>query len=266
MPTTDAKRLSLLLVDDNASLVALYKREIAKAGPFDIVAVTDGGKARQLADKQLFDTIVIDAKLSYRGIELGGLRLADDLHSRYGVSSILVISRFITAELVRERELDFEFMEKHDDSTGRRFSSAIAERLLAMRQKQYVFVAMPFAPWHDNLYHKAIAPAVRDAGFQCFRVDEVTHSRGIQNVIFDLVQRSKLVVFVADEANPNAYYEAGFADAMRKEVVIVARQLDELRFDIANRHALFHNGVIKRLRIALAHKISALRLVSPPGS
>jgi CheY-like chemotaxis protein len=264
MPTR--KKLSVLLLDDRAEVVALYRRELERTGRFDVVPVTDGGKARQLAEGRLFDLIVIDAKLSYRGVEFGGLRLADELRPRYGSSSILVISGYIKGELVRERELDLEFMEKQDDSTGRRFGSAVTERLLTMRKRQYVFVAMPFAPKHANLYTRGIVPAVRAAGFQCYRVDEVAHNRGIQNVIFDLVRGSKLVVFIADDANPNAYYEAGFADAMRKEVVIVARALDELRFDIANRHAIFHGHVMKQFRESLTAKIAALRLTPTPGT
>jgi CheY-like chemotaxis protein len=258
------KELSLLLLDDNAALVQLYKDALEAAGPYRVQGETDGRRARRCAEAQLFDLVVIDAKLGYRGVEFGGLRLADDLRPRYGSSSILVISRFITAEVVREREAEYEFMEKHNDSNGGRFAAALSDRLTRMRQDQHAFVAMPFNPRLDELYARSIAPAVKAAGFKCLRVDQIAHNKGIQDVIFKLVQSSKLVVFVADEASPNAYYEAGFADAMGKEVIIVARSVDELRFDVAHRHVVTY-GPGSPLRAALTRKIVALRLERGTG-
>ena len=49
--------------------------------------------------KQLFDMVIIDAKLDFKGMEFGGLRLADELRPRYGSQSILVVSRFITRSI-----------------------------------------------------------------------------------------------------------------------------------------------------------------------
>ena len=82
-------------------------------------------------------------------------------------------------------------------------------------------------------------------------------------MIFRYVEGSKLVVFVADGGNPNAYYEAGFADAMKKEVVIVAKSLEELRFDISNRHTLTYGTRPSSLPRALRGKLEALRLSRP---
>ena len=134
-----------------------------------------------------------------------------------------------------------------------------------MRRRQYVFVAMPFAAEHQVLYRHQIKPAIKRAGFTCARVDEIPHNRPIQDVIFELVEKSKLVVFVADGGNPNAYYEAGFADAMRKEVVIVARSLAELKFDIANRHTITYQDRDGSLALELEKKLIALRHFRPFG-
>ena len=64
-------------------------------------------------------------------------------------------------------------------------------------------------------------------------------------------------------SNANAYYEAGFADAMRKEVIVVAKSLGELKFDVANRHTITHGGDPALLATELEKKISALRLSEP---
>jgi CheY-like chemotaxis protein len=256
--------LSLLLLDDTVALADLYKRQLESAGPFRVVIESDGRRARRRAENQLFDLIVIDAKLTYRGIDLGGLRLADDLRPRYGGNSIVIISRFITAEFVRERELDHEFMEKHEEAGGKRFAGALGDRLKSMRAQQYAFVAMPFDNHYDDVYEKAIRPAIRKAGLECVRANEVPHNRNIPSVVSELVNRSKLVVFVADGGNANAYYEAGFADAMGKEVIIVANTEERLRIDVSSRHTIRY-GSGRELRAALTDKIVALRLQRPPG-
>jgi len=257
------EKLSLLLLDDNPELVRLYKQQLEKYGDFRITTEIDGGRAKLLAEKQLFDLIIIDAKLEYRGIEFGGIRLADDLRPRYGTNSLLIISRFITAELLREHGIFYEFIEKSSGVRSNHFYSDLCRRIRIMRKRQYVFVAMPFAKRYSTVYSRYIKTAVRRAGYNCVRVDEVTHNRPIQEVIFELVEKSKLVVFLADGENPNAYYEAGFADAMGKEVVIVADSLATLKFDVANRHSITYGGNLQKLSTRLESKLRALRLHDP---
>lgn len=255
MPKRD--QIRVLLLDDNADLGRYYKKQIEKIGGFHVTAETDSRRARSLAERQLFDIVVIDAKLNYRGFEFGGLRLAEDLRPRYGANSIIVISRYITADLARVHGIDYEFMEKHSENTGKSFERALCRKLRDMRRHQYVFVAMPFVKALLPIY-KQIKVGIISAGFKCVRVDEVAHTRSIQQVVFELVEKSKLVVFLADGANPNAYYEAGFADAMHKEVVIIAKSLDELKFDIRNRQTLIYGNNLSSLNYKLKLKLLAL--------
>ncbi len=255
-------KLSILLLDDHVDLVQLYKKQIEKMGPFQVTAQSEGGAARRLAKRQLFDAVIIDAKLDYCGVEFGGLRLAEELRPRYGIHSILVISRFITAALMRERGAQFEFMEKYGAERTSSFAQDLCRKITSMRRRQYVFVAMPFGKTMLPVY-RSIKAAVKDAGFKCIRIDEVAHTRGMQETIFEHVQDSKLVVLIADGANANAYYEAGFADAMKKEVVILATDLNSLQFDVANRHTLTYGTSPSSISVKLQRKLRSLRLQAP---
>ena len=260
---TRRDRISVLLLDDNADLAHLYKQQLERSGPFDVSMETDGVRARRLAERQLFDVVVVDAKLDYRGVEFGGLRLADDLRTRYGTSAILVISRFITSDLMQEHGHDYDFMEKTNDIHAISFGRHLSQRIRLMRRRQYVFVAMPFSADIASLYHSWVKPAVKVAGFKCLRVDEVAHGRTIQQTLFELIESSKMVVFIADGGNANAYYEAGFADAMRKEVIVVASTVKELKFDVANRHTITYGTRPSSLLSSLRSKIHLLRLSRP---
>lgn len=254
MKTNNA--ISVLLLDDNPDLVRMYKQQLERLGPFRVTPETDGRRAFLVAQRQLFDVLVVDAKLDYRGVEFGGLRLADELRPRYGTNAILIISRFITADLMREYGADYEFVEKGG-------LECVCRKICEMWKRQYVFVAMPFGGDIDRIYRAHIKKGVQQAGLKCVRVDEIPHTRPIPEVVFEAVEKSKLVVLVADGANANAYYEAGFADAMRKEVVIVARSVQELKFDVAQRHTIFYGDRPCSLEKTLTRKISLLRLAKP---
>lgn len=260
MPKRD--QISILLLDDNVDLAQYYKQQIEQYAGFRVTIESDSRRARSLAERQLFDIVVIDAKLEYRGFEFGGLRLAEDLRYRYGANSLIVISRFITAALAQIRGIDYEFMEKHSGNAGRSFERELCSKLREMRQQQYVFVAMPFENTFLSIY-KCIKRSITNAGFKCVRVDEVSHTRPIQQIVFELVEKSKMVVFLADNGNPNAYYEAGFADAMRKEVIIVAKSVDELKFDIRDRQIISYRDKLATLENELKQKIFSLRHSKP---
>jgi hypothetical protein len=215
-----------------------------------------------MAQRQLFDLLVIDAKLEYRGFEFGGLRLADDLRSRYGANSTIIISRFISASDPQVSELSCEFMDKGIATQANWFERGLSLKLVQMQRQQYAFVAMPYGAETTRLY-RHIRQGVIAAGLRCVRVDKIPHTRSIQEFVFELVQKSKLVIFVADGGNPNAYYEAGFADAMHKEVIVVSRSTEELRFDLRNRNAIIYGDNPKTLESKIKSRIAAIRFRVP---
>lgn len=251
------KILQILLLDDAKDLAVYYKRNLEKFKGFKVTIETDSNRARSLAQKQLFDIIVIDAKLDYRGFEFGGLRLADDVRPRYGANSVIIVSHYITTDLAQIQGADHEFLSKHQGENPNSFVRALSHKLKEMCLKQYVFVAMPFSEKFSKIY-RHIKVGIANAGFKCVRVDKVSHTKSIQSKTFDLVSKSKIVVFVADEGNPNAYYEAGFADAMDKEVIILAKEFKDLPFDIRDRQAIDYGNKPSAIEEKLAKKILSL--------
>src|SRR5262249_17289729 len=147
---------------------------------------------------QLFDVLLIDAKLEYRNTEYGGLRLADELKSRYGTQSILIMSRFITADWMRLYGVDFGFIDKHGIDDPMSFYKRLAERIQGLWRMQYVLVVMSFDKEPTRIYKEHVKPAVESLGLKCVRADEVEHTRYIPSVVFNLVIASKLVILIAD--------------------------------------------------------------------
>jgi CheY-like chemotaxis protein len=256
-------RISALLLDDNAVVCDAYKQLLERHGPVAVIAETDGLRAHSLATKRLFDALIIDAKLDYKGMEFGGLRLADELRPRYGDHSILVISRFITRSMMQLYQSPHEFMEKPDNSGLDTFSVEVYRRLREMCQQQFVFVAMPFSGALEELYRSAVVPAISELGYQSIRMDEVVHNRDLYGELIDHLRNSKMVVCLADDANPNVYYEVGYAHSMGKEVLIVAKDVGELRFDIRGRFAISYGEEPGSVRTKLVDRILKLRHAHP---
>ena len=255
--------LSLLILDDSVHLVELYSQFLMKIKKsISVTKATTGQAAVELANKQLFDVLVIDAKLEYQGESFGGLRVANVLARRYGDNSIIVMSGYITEATMAIHGRQFEFLSKGSRpgvTTQQEFAKSLVRTSESIRAEQFAFVAMPFDPVFSEMYEKQIQPGIEDAGFQAVRVDKLNHNKPIQEVIFELVSRSKLVVFLADGANPNAYYEAGFAHALGKEVVTIVKNVSDLKFDIANRNTIVYGSKPRSVRASLKQKLLRLR-------
>jgi hypothetical protein len=94
------------------------------------------------------------------------------------------------------------------------------------------FVLAPFDPEPTVVYEQLILPALEAAGYEVHRADDLgTH----QNIIKDIVRSiegAALVVADLTGPNPNVMYEVGLAHALGRPVVLVARKISEIPFDI----------------------------------
>ena len=131
------------------------------------------------------------------------------------------------------------------------------ERLqISGTQNRDVFVSMSF---DENLkpIREAIRKGIIDSGFSAEFMDEIIHNRQIIPEMFRLIRECKFLIMDITEPNYGAYYEAGYALGLGKEVIITCsraaknRELPEnekkyeryLRphFDIAQKQILLWN-------------------------
>lgn len=87
------------------------------------------------------------------------------------------------------------------------------------KQNKDVFVSMSFA---DELKptREAIRKGIVDAGFSPEFMDEIIHNRQIVPEMFRLIRESRFLIMEISEPNYGAYYEAGYASGLGKEVII----------------------------------------------
>lgn len=108
------------------------------------------------------------------------------------------------------------------------------------------FVVMQFnTPEYDELFKDVIAPACEEMGLTPYRADQ-TFAPGV--VIADITKQildSRVVIAEITPVNGNVYYEVGYADAVKKPVILIAdRKVQALPFDVRPYRAIFYDNTI----------------------
>lgn len=99
------------------------------------------------------------------------------------------------------------------------------------------FVMQPFdGGTFDNRYNEIIAPAVREAGLEPYRVDQdPSVSIPIQDIERGIRQAQVCVAEITLD-NPNVWFELGYAIACGKEVVLICSDSRTTRFPFDVQH------------------------------
>ena len=100
-----------------------------------------------------------------------------------------------------------------------------------------VFVAMWFDDSLVEAWELGICPAIREAGYEPFRIDQHEHIDRIDDLIIAEIRRARFVVadFTQGEtgARGGVYYEAGFAHGLDIPVIFTCQEksIEHLHFD-----------------------------------
>lgn len=94
------------------------------------------------------------------------------------------------------------------------------------------FVMMPFGEWFDRYYQEIYVPAIKEAGFEPVRADELFSTGSVVEQIWEQIEKAKILLADLSGKNPNVFYELGLAHAAKKPVVFTAGQLEDIPFDL----------------------------------
>jgi hypothetical protein len=81
---------------------------------------------------------------------------------------------------------------------------------------------MPFGEWFDRYYQEIYVPAIREAGFEPVRADELFTTGSVVEQIWDQIVKAKLLLADLTGKNANVFYELGLSHAARKPVVFTS--------------------------------------------
>ena len=135
------------------------------------------------------------------------------------------------------------------DSTGRPIASTIAKHSPATHGENLptptipesegvrefldtCFILMPFGDWFDRYFKEIYVPATKDAGFEPLRADGLFNVGAVMEQVWTQIRKAKVLLADLTGKNPNVFYELGLAHAVRKPVVFVAGDIEDVPFDV----------------------------------
>lgn len=132
-------------------------------------------------------------------------------------------------------------------------------------RKTKLFVAMPFAPEHSDVWDIAIQDSCQTAGIVCERVGEQAYTGDILAQIKSHVRDGNGVLAVLNDANPNVFLEIGFAWGRGKPTVLIAKKGASLPFDVQGQKCIQYTS-IANLRSLLTSELISLKKQGVFGS
>jgi hypothetical protein len=222
---------------------------LGRAAPKDLV-VQFSVTAHFLRQAGLIDKAVI---VSYQGFTQ-----AASIAAEAGSVELVTLAELESRVIHRPRS-------KYQAQVGPELSRIFAEAQEAPVASAFpttVFVAMPFSEDLEDLYLYGIRKAVADLGLTCRRADEVEHSQGVIDEIVDQIKRCRVIVAEISDRNPNVFYEVGWAHALQRDTILIARQGIEIPFDVRHINTILYKS-IHQLEERLHARLSALTAKTP---
>jgi CheY-like chemotaxis protein len=128
-------------------------------------------------------------------------------------------------------------------------------------ESRHAFVVMAFVDELTDCYEIGIKEGLQQLGIKAVRSDEQYHDRLLIERIYEDIHNAAFVVAELSLPKPNCYYELGFADALNKTVIRLARVGTEIPFDVNQYQFIFYSG-IHDLRRRLSNAVRHLGFVN----
>lgn len=105
------------------------------------------------------------------------------------------------------------------------------------------FVAMPFREPFNTLYKEVIEPRTK-LDFEVNRIDEKPGPGLIFKDIQQEIAEADVVIAEISDPNQNVFYEVGYAHALNKPTILLAKRGIQLPFDISSYRVIFYDDSI----------------------
>jgi nucleoside 2-deoxyribosyltransferase len=145
---------------------------------------------------------------------------------------------------------DFSVLNAYQPSDWAEYAAEVVSLAGRMISGTSVFVVMSFRPESDDTYG-TIERVCRDFHLQAIRTDKTMETERIFERIVRGIHDAALVIVDVSFSSPNIYYELGYAEALGKTVIVIAKEGTELPFDTKDIPTLFWKDQT-RLASALA--------------
>ena len=150
-----------------------------------------------------------------------------------------------TAKLLEEHDGKLRVTDVSHDGTAKTGTTETfkkLERAVTVKPSDSCFVMMPFATPLGGYYDKIYKPAIEKAGLIPIRADNEIFGTGkIIDQIWSGINSARVLVAELTSRNPNVFYELGLAHALKKPVVLVSSNEDDVPFDLHHIRVIYYD-------------------------
>lgn len=198
--------------------------------------------------------VISDVYKHYRGENLPDSKFFENTLSDTFKIPIDKLREFI--DIFKETLEKAELIEKIDDkyriinissesSSGLIDSNSEIKKLsksVSISSTDTCFVMMPFAKPLGDYYSLIFEPAIIKAGLTPIRGDNDIFGVGkIIDQIWTGINSAKVLVAELTGRNPNVYYELGLAHALKKPVVLICSNQEDVPFDLRHIRVIYYD-------------------------
>ena len=170
---------------------------------------------------------------SYHKAKWLARELFSALHHQANIGSLFVIPIVVDDSNVPVEASSPIYFRRSDISIA---IDEIVGRLAGQRQ---LFIIMKFGdPDLDSMYKLAVKPTAEKFGLTTLRIDELFNSGSINEQLLKSIDRASLIFADLTGERPNCYFEAGYALALDKEIILSVRKGDNVHFDLQDRRMI----------------------------
>lgn len=120
----------------------------------------------------------------------------------------------------------------------------VIENITIAGGKPRAFVVMQFSDPYDQVYSDVIRRVCEEFGLEAVRADEIYGPGLIISDVVDQIQRAQVIIADISPANPNVYFEVGYALALRKQIILLAKKGTPLPFGVSAFRVFFYEDSI----------------------
>ncbi|MFH2048145.1 MAG: restriction endonuclease [bacterium] len=121
-----------------------------------------------------------------------------------------------------------------------------------------VFIVMSFSTELNDLYMYGIRGCIEKLGLTAVRADEMEYNGDIITEIIDHIKKAQYIVAEVSDRNPNVFYEVGWAHALNKQVILIAKEGTTVPFDLISMNHIFYDS-IHHLEDMLSKRLKSLK-------
>jgi nucleoside 2-deoxyribosyltransferase len=104
---------------------------------------------------------------------------------------------------------------------------------------------MQFTSPFNELYGEVITPVCADLGIKAYRASDIYRPGVVLQDIIQGLAESNVIIAEITPANPNVFYELGYAHALYKPVILLAERDTPLPFDVGGYRVIFYENAIR---------------------